>query len=82
MGSFTLHHKTVNNRKCRPEWVMDDQQLMLRCVGERHMLRYKIALMYWRQNMSARAISEALSLSLGAVEKVIQRLAKTASGRF
>jgi len=72
-----LSLKPVNNRKNRPAWVMDDKQLMLRCIGARHTLRYTIALMYWRQNMTASAISCELKMSLGAVEKIIQRLAKS-----
>jgi hypothetical protein len=73
----SLVYKLVDNRKNRPVWVMDDAQLMLHCIGERHMLRYQIAIKYWRENKSAREIAAELGMTLGAVEKIIQRLAKS-----
>jgi hypothetical protein len=75
--SDLLQHKPVNNRKTRPVWAMDDKQLMLRCVGTRHMLRFKIAQMYWKQNMTAADIATALDMSTNAVELVILRLSRT-----
>ena len=77
MGDALLLHKPVNNRKNRPQWAMDKKELILHCIGERHLLRYKIAVMYWRHNMSAKDISTDLCMTLGAVEKIIQRLARS-----
>lgn len=69
-----LQHKPVNNRRSRPEWSMDDKQLMLRCVGERPMLRYKIAQMYWRNNMTVIDIARALEMHPKRIDGVITRL--------
>jgi hypothetical protein len=77
MCSDLLKHKPVDSRKRRPAWSMDDQKLMLHCVGERPMLRYKIALMYWRQNMTAKDIAEALDMNTPAVEMILVRLSRS-----
>jgi len=53
---------------------MDEQKLMLRCVGKRHMLRFTIAQMYWRENMSVVDIATALSLHPEKVKAIIHRL--------
>ena len=67
-------YKPVNNRKARPEWAMNDKALMLRCVGKRHMIRFKIAQMYWQRNMTASDIATALDMTAHTVEMVIFRL--------
>ena len=77
MVDALLLHKPVNNRKNRPQWAMDKKELILHCIGERHLLRYKIAVMYWRHNMSAKDISTDLCMTLDAVEKIIHRLARS-----
>lgn len=69
-----LSNKPVANRHKRPAWVMNDKELMLMCVGEEGMRRFKIAQMYWRQNMSARDIACSLNVSLKSVERVLERL--------
>lgn len=72
----SLKLKPVNNRSTRPTVAMDDRAFMLLCVGKGPMLRYKVGLMYWRENKSAREIATSLNMTLGAVEKIIQRLAR------
>jgi hypothetical protein len=69
-----LSEKPVNNRKTRPSWALDDRQLMLKCVGKRHALRFRIAQMYWQKNMTAQAIAEALNMKRNAVELILHRL--------
>ena len=69
-----LKYKPVNNRRSRPEWALDDKQLMLRCVGKRGLLRFQVAQMYWQQNKSAREIAETLSLTVATVDRMIHRL--------
>lgn len=76
MSSDMLRHKLVNNRKKRPAWAMDDKQLMLRCVGKRHMVRFKIAQMYWQQNMTAQDIATSLDMSVKSVQLVLIRLSR------
>jgi len=73
---FSLKLKPVGNRRTRPAWTMNDDQLMLRCIGQRHMLRFKIAQMYWRQNMSAGAIAATLKMSRNSVKSILSRLTK------
>ena len=75
MGGF-IRHKPVDNRKNRPEWVMDDKALIECCFGGRGRLRWDIAVMYWRENKSAREIAIDLGLTVDVVKKIIQRLAK------
>lgn len=71
-----LIHKPVANRRTRPSWVMDDKRLMERCVGKRGMLRFKIAQMYWRQNMTAKDIATALDITENNVKVIVHRLTK------
>ena len=71
-----LIHKPVANRRNRPSWVMNDKELMERCIGKEGMRRFKIAQMYWRQNMSAKDIATVLEISVDAVECVIKRLVR------
>jgi DNA-binding MarR family transcriptional regulator len=56
---------------------MDEQQLMLKCIGKRHVQRFTIAQLYWRENRTAQEIANTLGLTLGAVEKIIQRLSRS-----
>lgn len=74
---LSLSNKRVSNRRSRPTWVMDDQQLMLRAVGADGMIRFKVAQMYWRNNMTAQAIAAELNLSLGAVKMILTRMRKS-----
>ena len=76
-GWTGLGHKPVANRRIRPALVMDNKAFMLHCVGKRAFLRHTIGLMYWRENKSARDIATDLNMTLGAVEKIIQRLARS-----
>lgn len=72
-----LIHKPVNNRKTRPVWAMDDRQLMLKCVGKRHALKFQIAQMYWQKNITAQDIATAVGMKLKAVELILIRLCKS-----
>ena len=55
---------------------MDDNALMLKCIGERHMLRYTIARLYWRENKSAGVIATELGMSRNSVKSILNRLSK------
>lgn len=74
MSNAILRNKIVSNRKARPYWATDDKQLMLRCVGKRHMIRFQIAQMYWQKNMTAKDIAAYLGMNTHAVEVTISRL--------
>jgi DNA-directed RNA polymerase specialized sigma24 family protein len=78
-SSFAQDQRTkpVNNRRNRPTWAMDELQLMRKCIGKRHMVRFTVAQFYWRENKTAQEIADILGMTLGAVEKTIQRLART-----
>lgn len=71
-----LIHKPTSQRRTRPAWATNDKQLMERCVGKRGMIRFKIAQMYWRQNMSAKDIATALGMTVNAVYLVLNKLSK------
>ena len=73
---INLIHKPVNNRKNRPTLALDNKALMTACVGQQATTRYKIAEMYWRENKSAPEIAASLGMTVEAVKKIIQRVAK------
>lgn len=77
MSNELLRHKPVNNRRSRPPWAMNDRELMLRCVGKRHAMRFQIAQMYWQKNMSADDIATVVGMSVGAVKMILSRLYKS-----
>ncbi len=73
---ISLKHKPVDNRNTRPQWVMNDKQMMEKCVGKAALRRFKVAQMFWRQNMSAQDIAVTLDTTLKAVEHILDRLRK------
>src|SRR4051794_38626366 len=75
-NSFNLKFKPANNRKNRPALILDRNILMLTCIGTQATTRYKIAVMYWHENKSAPEIATELGLSVEAVKKIVQRVAK------
>lgn len=59
-----------------PIWAKNDKELMLRCIPPTHMLRFKVAQMFWRERMSVIDIAEALNISQDSIRKIISRLRK------
>lgn len=74
--SFNPKYKPVRNRRKRPALVLDNKTLMVACVGEQATTRYKITVMYWHENKSAPEIATQFGLSVEAVKKIVQRVAK------
>jgi DNA-binding MarR family transcriptional regulator len=74
---ISLYLKPVNNRRYRPSWATNEKQLMLHCVGNRPMIRFEIAQMYWLRNMSAKEIAAKMKMTKHNVEMILHRLAKT-----
>lgn len=72
-----MTHRQVANRRKRPAWATNDKQLMERCVSKSAMRRFKIAQMYWQQNMTAKDIATALDVTVNAVEVVLHRLTRS-----
>lgn len=69
-----LINKPVANRRRKPTWATSEQKLNQHFLKSRAMRRWMIAKMYWIENKAAREIAEHFSMSLHAVEVILNRL--------
>lgn len=67
-------HKPVNSRKNRPSWARDNKSMMRHLLGKGVVRRLRIAYLYWQANWTAKQIADEIGLTVGAIQKAIQRM--------
>jgi len=70
---YDEENKPVGTRRNRPDWVFDDIEVLRHAGIDEVIRRYRIIVLYWRKNWSAKKIAEHFKVGVEMVKSLIHR---------